>query len=153
MAHATYFCHLKTLTATKLFVGYFNYEFVFREGYKRLLHQGYEYVSPVADATQTLRLWRCCRSQYQSQICSASAVLEQGGQLTLLGTHNHLPAKIFHEGYEYLFEKMEKGKMKLYRCNWYLSSTTTCTARAIVTDVGDLTLVGEHSHCPGQMPS
>lgn len=131
-------------------IGYYNYEFSkARRGNPKLLHQGYEYVSPVVDRTQRLRLWRCCRYLYHEQVCGASAVLEASGRLTLVGVHNHLPAKLIHNGYEYLFEETDKdNQKKSYRCCRYLSPGTACPARAIVTNNGDLTLVGSHDHPP-----
>lgn len=120
-----------------------------RRGYPHLLHQGYEYVSHSIDKTQRLRLWRCCRYQYHEQVCGASAVLEACGRLTLVGVHNHLPAKIIHDGFEYLFEETDKNNQKKsYRCCRYLNPSTACMARVIITNNGDLTLVGSHDHLP-----
>ena len=86
---------------------------------------------------------------YYQQVCGASAVLEAGGKLSLLGVHNHLPAKLLHDGYEYLFEEMDKNNQrKLYRCHRYLSPESSCMAKAVVTDKGDLNLIGSHNHLP-----
>ncbi|KAK6627034.1 hypothetical protein RUM44_009511 [Polyplax serrata] len=117
--------------------GYYNYQFVKgRKGPLKLLHQGYEYISPVqSDRIESLRLWRCCRYMYHQQVCGASAVLEASGKLSLLGVHNHLPAKLLHNGYEYLFEEIDKtNQRKLYRCHRYLSPGIACMAKAVVTE-------------------
>lgn len=78
-------------------------------------------------------------------------MLEAGGRLSLLGVHNHLPAKLLHNGHEYLFEEMDKNNQrKLYRCYRYLSPESPCMAKAVVTEKGDLTLIGSHDHLPNK---